>query len=118
MLLEPERNEALLRQVLGEETEVPAHFDAEVLSTFFRRLRRGEVEQVRAESALLAAVRLPAKRVPLTQMVGEAYTLRDRIGAYDAFYVVLARRSSALLITADAPLARAAAGLVEVQLIG
>lgn len=104
--------------MLGETIEVPAHFDAEVLSAIQRKLRQRHLTTAEAELALLETVRLPAKRIPLATMVGEAYTLRDRVSAYDAFYVVLARRSSALLITADAPLARAAAGLVEVQLVG
>jgi predicted nucleic acid-binding protein len=97
--------------------QVPAHFDAEVLSGVLREMRRGLLDKGAAEIALLEAVRLPVDRLALPGMVAEAYGLRDRIRAYDAFYVVLARRSSALLITADGPLARAAEGLVEVQLI-
>ncbi|WP_337844691.1 type II toxin-antitoxin system VapC family toxin [Thermus sp.] len=36
----------------------------------------------------------------------EAWDLRERVSAYDAHYVALARRLSAPLLTADGPLAR------------
>ena len=117
LILRPEPHADVLAGLVGETVRVPAHFDAEVLSGIMRERRRGRIDASRAELALLEVVRLAAERVPLPGMLAEAYALRDRFTANDALYVVVARRSSAPLLTADAPLARAAAGYVEVRTI-
>lgn len=96
---------------------MPAHFDAEVLSGVLRAMRRREAAEEDGERALLAAARLPAERVPLKELLAQAYTLRRRCGPYDAFYLALARRSAGLLLTSDAPLARAAVGYADVELV-
>lgn len=96
---------------------MPAHFDSEVLSSILRLIRHGEVTSERGRGTLLAAARLPAERVALRELLPTAFALRDRCSAYDAFYVALARRSSAVLLTSDAPLARAAKGYADVELV-
>lgn len=62
-------------------------------------------------------MRLVATRAPLLPLYAEAFTLRDRFGPADVFYVALARSLSAPLVTSDAALARAARGYVEVRYI-
>jgi len=56
----------------------------------------------RAELALAHGARLAAERVALASLVAEAFALRDRFGASDVFYAVLARDRSATLLTSDA----------------
>lgn len=104
-------------RIAAETVLVPAHFDAEVLSAVLRLIRHEELTSERGQLALLGAARLPAERVALRTLLPGAFALRDRCSAYDAFYVALARRSSAVLLTSDAPLARAAQGYAEVELV-
>lgn len=101
----------------GDEVKVPAHFDAEIFAAVRRLVRRGLIDIGRAELALADGVRLSAERVALAPLVAEAFALRDRFGASDVFYAVLARDRAATLITSDAALARAATGYVEVRYI-
>jgi len=54
---------------------------------------------------------MTAERVALAPLLASAYELFDRIGAHDAFYVVIARASSCLLLTSDRAQARAAESL-------
>lgn len=58
-----------------------------------------------------------AERVALPPLLGEAHRLADRMSAADAFYVALARLRDCELLTADAPLAHAAAGSARVRLV-
>lgn len=99
----------------GETIRVPAHFDQEVFSVVRRALRRGVIDASRAEGALLQTARLVAERVPLAPLLAEAYALRDRFSAGDVFYVVVARRAGATLLTSDASLARAASEYAQVR---
>lgn len=101
-------------EVLGdEELAAPAHLDAEVLSTLFRLARTRQVDAARAELAIERFGRLTVHREALLPLLGDAFALRHRFSAADALYVVLARARAARLLTADAPLRRAAEGLVE-----
>jgi len=109
-----ERIHAALR---GQELRVPAHFDAEVFAAVRRLARRGLVDAERAHLALLRCARLAAERVPLLPLFPDAFSLRDRFGAADVFYAVLARSLSATLVTSDAALARAARGYVDVRYV-
>lgn len=116
MLMWPEANRQTVRSLLGETVQVPAHFDAEVFAAVRRALLRGRIAGAGAERALLEAARLPAQRVPLAGLLAEAYALRDRFSPGDVFYVVVARRSAATLLTSDASLARAAGDYTRVRL--
>lgn len=46
-------------------------------------------------------VDLQVQRVAVAPLVGDAFALRDRFDAYDAFYAVVARSSKARLVTCD-----------------
>lgn len=109
-----ERVEALVSQ---EPTRVPAHFDAEVLSTLRRQVRRGDLEPARARLALQDTALLSAERHEIVTLLDEAFGLRDRLAPFDALYAVLARVSGARLLTTDGRLARAAEGYVAIELI-
>ncbi len=100
-----------------QELRVPAHFDAEVFAAVKRLARQGRVDSERAQLALLGAARLAAERVALVPLFPLAFRVRDRFGAADVFYAVLARSLSATLVTSDAALARAARGYVDVRYV-
>lgn len=96
---------------------MPALFDAEVFAAVRRALRRGIVTPERARSMLLWTARLVAERRIMTDLLAEAFALRDRFGPHDVFYVCVAMRHRATLVTSDQGLSRAAAAYVEVALV-
>lgn len=102
------------RGVLTSATAVaaPAHLDAEVLSALGRLKRAGQL--TREPERVQALADFGAMRWPLRPLLSPAWALVDRIATRDALYVVLAASLGAILITSDARLRRAAAGIVEV----
>jgi predicted nucleic acid-binding protein len=96
---------------------VPAIFDAEAYAVVRRELRRGRLSEREGLAALFHIRRLSAARHALSPLMLEAFGVRDRFGAHDIFYAVLARRLGATLVTTDAPLGRACAGYVPVRLL-
>jgi predicted nucleic acid-binding protein len=90
----------------------PAHLDAEVLSAMGRLARAGQL--TRAAERLEALATFRARRWPLQPLLAPAWKLADRIAVRDALYVALAASLEATLITTDARLRRAAAGIVTV----
>jgi predicted nucleic acid-binding protein len=109
--------ELLLRSPAGRAVEdalrgregvsAPAHVDAEVLSALGRLARADALSEDRVAAALAELARAPIVRVPLPPLLPDAWTLRARVSLRDALYVALARRLEAVLVTADARLARA-----------
>lgn len=115
--LRPEQTPEIAAAIVGERLRVPAHFDKEVFTAVLRLLRQRSITADQAALGLARTARLPAERVALAQMLAEAYVMRDRFSPGDVFYAVLARRSSAVLVTCDASLARAADGYAEVRFV-
>lgn len=70
-----------------------------------------------ALAALFRLRTLRLQRVAIVPLVAEAFALRDRFAAYDAFYAVVARLSTATLVTCDRGLARAANGYCDVEYV-
>ncbi len=97
---------------------VPAQFDAEVFAAVRRELQRNRVSLPEALNALFALRSLTAERHAITDLLLDAVALRDRFGAHDVFYAILAHRLDGTLVTSDAGLARAATGYVEVAYVG
>jgi predicted nucleic acid-binding protein len=93
------------------------HFDAEVLASIRGMTRRREIVIDDALAALYRLRTLRLQRVAVVPLVGEAFALRDRFAAYDAFYAIVARLSGAALVTCDRGLARAADGYCEVEYV-
>lgn len=108
---------AVETQLLGERMRVPAHFDAEVLAMVRKFLRLRRIDEEQAGVAIFHVRGLRAERIALTPLLAEAFALRDRMGAYDAFYAIVARVSEAKLVTCDRGLARAAKGYCEVEYV-
>lgn len=99
----------------NEVLRVPVHFDAEVYGGIRRMIRRRELRDAEALEGLFSVRRLRLQRVAIVPLVPQAFALRDRFAAYDAFYAVVARLSGATLVTCDRGLARAAEGYCEVK---
>ena len=93
------------------------HFDAEVFVAIRDLTRRREIVIDDALEALFRLRTLRLQRVAIIPLVGGAYALRDRFGAYDVFYAVTARMSNATLVTCDRRLARAATGYCDVAYV-
>ena len=96
---------------------VPLHFDAEVFAAIRGMTRRREIVIDDALAALYRLRTLRLQRVAIVPLVGEAFALRDRFAAHDAFYAIVARLSSAALVTCDRGLARAADGYCKVEYV-
>ncbi len=102
---------AAIREALAAHSEVhvPEHFHVEVLSALRRYSVRGELGERRAGEALAALYALRAVRYPVLELAEELWALRDSLTAYDASYLVLARRLDTALVTLDAALGAMAA---------
>jgi predicted nucleic acid-binding protein len=96
---------------------VPAIFDAEAYAVVRRELRRGRLSEPAGLAALYHIRRLTAARHAIGPLLLDAFSVRDRFGAHDVFYAVLARRLGATLVTTDVPLSRACAGYVRVEIV-
>lgn len=110
-----------IREVLAEHKEihVPEHFHVEAISMLRRFALRGELSERRAALALSELRELRVVRYPVIHMLEAVWELRDRLTAYDAAYLALARRLDCGLLTVDGGLATAARAegkLVELDL--
>jgi predicted nucleic acid-binding protein len=110
--------EYLLRTDLGEriapliEASVliaPELLDVEIVAVLRKHAGKGALTLERAAEAIADLRDWDIERISHRELLEEAWSLRDRISAYDAFYVAAARQRGATLITADGPLARAPA---------
>jgi predicted nucleic acid-binding protein len=99
------------------ELHAPALCDVEVASAFRRALLARTMVTARAEQGLLDYREISLSRHGHLALLADVIELRDNFSAYDACYVVLARRLSAPLLTADASLARATARHTAVELV-
>lgn len=94
----------------ADEVVAPAHQLVEVASAVARLERAGTLTPDVAEAAVTEAARLPQRAVSLdARLVARSFTLRGSLRVADAFYVALAERLDAVLVTTDERLARSAA---------
>jgi len=76
---------------------------AEAANAFWKYFRAGILSRASAERGLRSAVGLVQEFAPLEPLYAEVFELAvlTQGPAYDLFYVVLARRNGAVLVTAD-----------------
>lgn len=96
---------------------MPSQFDGEAFAAIRGMTRREELGIDDALAALYRLRTLRVQRVAIVPLVGEAFALRDRFAAHDAFYAIVARLSGAALVTCDRGLARAADGYCKVEYV-
>lgn len=103
---------AQLESVLSaaDEVPVPELFIAEVTNTIWKYHRLEGLELTTCQEALNAAVRLPDTIAGSLELCTEVFHLARSAGkpAYDMFYLVLARREGASLVTLDGALSKEA----------
>ncbi|MBL8227437.1 MAG: type II toxin-antitoxin system VapC family toxin [Bryobacterales bacterium] len=88
----------------------PSLFPAEVANAFWKYARSGIITQDQAETCLRSALALVDEYQPIQELAIESYRLAVLMKrpVYDLFYLVLARRTGSILLTADKSLADAA----------
>jgi len=118
-LLRTPAGEALGRQLISsaETLHAPHLIDVEVAQVMRRYVLNGIVRADRAQMALQDLADLRIRRYPHPPLIDRVWQLRGNLTAYDAFYVALAERLDASLITRDSKLAAAPGHKARVQLI-
>ena len=95
---------------------------AEIASALWKYVRTNQLKPETAQAMLAQAHKPFTRLVPLEPLLPAAFELAVAIQhpIYDCFYLALAQREGAPLITADKRLAAAARGLpgIEVRLLG
>ena len=106
------RHEATIRAQLASvaELDVPEHFHVEAISALRGLLQRGDLSPERADRALDLLLELRVVRHSVAPLARDVWALRDRLTAYDAAYLALARGLDARVLTTDRGLAQAARG--------
>lgn len=104
----------LFSRVLGASGErvdlwAPDLIFPETTSALRKLVLRGVIGASAGARAVRQLERLPIQATGTALLMGEAWRLRATLTPYDACYVLLARRLSAPLVTADARLVRARA---------
>lgn len=108
--------EYLLRTALGRriaaELEAadlfaPELLDVEVLAVLRRAVTRKALDQKRAATAIADLCAWPLERIGHVVLAERAWSHRNNVSAYDAFYVAAAHHVGGRVMTADGPLARA-----------
>ena len=91
------------RRLLAGETALhaPAVAPAEVTSALRGMVRRGDLTEPVALSALAALTSLRARLFPFPPFARRAWELRNTVTVYDAWYVALAEALDVPLVTAD-----------------
>jgi predicted nucleic acid-binding protein len=93
----------------------PYLIDAEIANVLRKHALAGRIDEVRAWTALHDFLDMRLIRFSHTPLLLRVFALRDTMTAYDALYVALAESLSVPLVTCDRRLARAAAGLIAVE---
>ncbi len=87
---------------------VPEHFHVELVSLLRSHALRGELGDRRRAQALSDLHELRVLRYSVVDLLDAVWELRERLSAYDAAYLALARRLGLSLLTCDRGLAQAA----------
>jgi predicted nucleic acid-binding protein len=104
----------------GFALHAPHLVDLEVLSALRRLVASGEMTAARAGEAISDLLDLPIERYPHDILVPRVWALRENFSADDASYIALAEAVAdepVPLLTADARLAKAVSGLLEVPVL-
>lgn len=109
--------DAARERLRGHALSAPELIDLAVVSVIRRQYLTGGLDTRRADIALTDLADLPLRRVSHRRLLGRCWELRDTVTAYDAAYVALAEILGAVLVTADAPLSRAAGVRCDIELV-
>jgi predicted nucleic acid-binding protein len=110
--------DAARARLRGDTLAAPELIDLETTSVIRRRHQAGGLDARRAGRALTDLLELPLRRAPHRPLLSRCWELRANLTVYDAAYVALAELLDAVLVTADARLARAPGPCCRVELLG
>lgn len=117
-LLLPSSTVGLRAELARGALNAPDLIDFEVVSVARGLVLGGKLGEARALELLDDFAALPLRRWRSGPALrARCLSLRDRVSAYDAAYVVLAEALECPLVTRDARLARGVEGVVEVRVL-
>jgi predicted nucleic acid-binding protein len=101
----------------GEQLAAPELVDLEVASVLRRQVEAEAVDPRRAALALSDLLAMPLQRASHRPLLSRCWELRNNLTVYDAAYVAMAEVLQAVLLTADARLARAPGPRCHVEVL-
>lgn len=101
----------------GEQLAAPELVDLEVASVLRRQVEAEAVDPRRAALALNDLLAMPLQRASHRPLLSRCWELRNNLTVYDAAYVAMAEVLQAVLLTADARLARAPGPRCHVEVL-
>jgi predicted nucleic acid-binding protein len=110
VLPEPGSDRAMQLHLNGESMLAPNLVFAEIGNAIWKRATQGEISTTEASRVLKTATRLFTTLVPTPELAGRALEISIALKhpIYDCFYLALAEREGAPLVTADKRLLAAA----------
>ena len=105
------------RLASDHDQHAPSLIDLELISMIRRWLVQGRLGSAQAGQAIADLTSLPIQRYPHVALVPRVWELRHDLTPYDAAYVALAESLGAVLVTADARLARAPGPQCSIDLL-
>lgn len=99
-------------RIEGAAVDVPAHFDADVLSALGQLHRAGELTEKEVETRVALTAEAPFQRHHLAPLLEGAWSLHHNLRLVDALYVELSGQLGVVIVTTDSGMA-AASGHVD-----
>lgn len=96
-------------RIEGAVVNVPAHFDAEVITALGRLHRAGELTEKEVEARVALTAEAPFQRHHLAPLLEGAWSLHHNVRLVDALYVELGGQLGAVIVTTDSGMAAASA---------
>lgn len=97
--------ELVADRIKDSEVNVPAHFDAEVLSALGRLQRAGKLTETEVEQRVELTARAPFQRHLLAPLLTGAWALHHNVRLVDALYIELGNQLDAIIVTTDSGMA-------------
>ncbi len=97
-------------RIKDSEVNVPAHFDAEVLSALGRLQRGGDLTENEVEQRVDLTAQAPFQRHLLAPLLTGAWALHHNVRLADALYIELADQLDATIVTTDSAMASGTTG--------
>lgn len=103
-------------RIKDSEVNVPAHFDAEVLSALGRLQRAEELTETEVEQRISLTAQAPFQRHLLAGLLNGAWALHHNVRLVDALYIELAEQLDASIVTTDSGMASATTSADHIRL--